>query len=96
MATKRKKFTIAERYLVWNREYAEIIACGSCPCCGECITQQSFEIGHIIAKACNGSDDFDNLKPVCRACNSGMRTMSMHDYINKLKSIRESKMEWQG
>ena len=74
---KRKPMNKALRYYVWNNTFGERVAYGPCCCCSREITQQTFEVGHVISVANGGRDNFDNLRTVCRACNSSMGSKDM-------------------
>lgn len=77
------------RLLVWNKDFGELIAYGDCPCCSSTITQQNFEVGHIIASAKGGTNNLLNLRAVCRKCNSLMHTTNMDDFIDEMKDYRD-------
>ena len=53
---------------------------GPCAACGRTIHISEFEVGHSISLAMEGLDTFDNMRPVCRSCNSAMGTMSIDEY----------------
>jgi len=81
----RKKFSAKKRQLVWttyhgDNEFAE------CPCCAELIhrNEDGFHVGHIIAHNKGGSDDIDNLRPVCRTCNLAMQTQDMRQFARNI------------
>jgi len=77
METKRKKWTPKERQYIW-RMYMGQIDRGECLCCcSEPITIKNFDIGHIEALNTGGSNDYDNLRPVCGHCNNSMGTTNM-------------------
>jgi hypothetical protein len=51
---------------------------GKCYCCRmETITVFNFEVGHDKAKSKGGVDDIENLRPICRSCNTSMGTQSI-------------------
>jgi 5-methylcytosine-specific restriction endonuclease McrA len=39
-----------------------------------------FDAGHIIAVTNGGSDNLDNLAPVCGTCNKSMGTQNLQDF----------------
>ena len=84
-----RPITSSQRLLVWNKDFDELIASGQCPCCHSIITQQNFEVGHIVAKAMGGSNKLSNLRAVCRKCNARMHCMHMNNYIEEMKEYRE-------
>lgn len=55
-----------------------------CQCCKvEPISIKNFDCGHITSKKNGEGVSIDNLKPICRLCNSSMGTMNMQEFINK-------------
>ena len=70
---KSIKDTVWKRY---NKNKSE----GKCYCCRQTITFFDFEVGHNIAKAKQGSNEIDNLRPICRSCNSSMGTRSIEEF----------------
>jgi 5-methylcytosine-specific restriction endonuclease McrA len=40
----------------------------------------SFDVGHNRARAKGGYDNIDNLRPVCRDCNSAMGTITIEEF----------------
>lgn len=69
------------RTKVWGFKTIE----GVCYCCGQSITINNFECGHIVPVAKGGKTILSNLKPVCRQCNNDMGTMNMEDYKHKIQ-----------
>ncbi len=53
---------------------------GRCYCCEGAISFDNFECGHIVSVAHGGATNENNLRPICRGCNSDMRTMHMEEY----------------
>lgn len=70
------------RKQVWNSHLLD----GLCYCCNYPITYDNFECGHINAVSKGGKTTVDNLKPVCRSCNSDMRNTNMLEYKNTLSA----------
>jgi len=61
--------------------------CGEilCPCCEETfISSFNFEAGHIRSFKNGGTDELDNLRPVCGTCNRLMGIMNYDDYKKTL------------
>lgn len=53
---------------------------GRCGYCGTLLDIERFAIDHIHPKIEGGSNDDENLLPVCWSCNSGKGTKSIEDY----------------
>ena len=67
--------TLFSNYFDKNQE-------GICQCCKkEPITKSNFDCGHIISEKNGGTVHLDNLKPICRACNSSMSSKNMDDFM---------------
>jgi len=80
--SKRKCVSKNIKDLVWNTYIGENIALHKCACCKiRYIKQTDFHCGHIQSVANGGSDAINNLRPICKECNYGMKTMNMIDYI---------------
>ena len=64
---------------------------GKCYCCRmETISVFNFEIGHNKAKAKGGSNDIENLRPICKGCNTSMGTQSIESFRAKHFSSNSS------
>ena len=90
LVSKYKKTTIpkALKIAVWNKYIGEEIGKSKCLCCNLTdITQMKFHTGHIIAEACGGLTNIDNLKPICESCNKSMKTKNMDEFQKQLISI---------
>lgn len=79
---RRRALTHAARMAVWNRWQEGGMFAGSGPChaCDREITQQEFECGHVVAAVKGGTNLLDNLRPLCRACNRSMGTMTLAEF----------------
>jgi|GEM_PF-2702574 len=80
---KRKAIPKGVRDSVWKMYAGVDKTEGKCYVCGTTITVFNFDVGHNKAKAKGGSDKIDNLRPICRSCNSSMGTMSIETYKAK-------------
>jgi len=66
------------RTQVWNKYIGKKIGAINCPyCCVNEIAQLNFECGHVIAKVNNGTNDIDNLRPICNKCNKSLGSKTM-------------------
>lgn len=74
------------RELIWSKWIGEDIARSKCLCCkSRMISQFDFVCGHVEAVVKGGDDSVDNLRPICKSCNNGMKTMNMMEYIKHHK-----------
>lgn len=72
--------------LAWSKWIGEDIARHKCLCCNSrWISQFDFECGHVQAVAEGGDDSIDNIRPICKSCNVGMKTINMMEYIKHHK-----------
>jgi hypothetical protein len=57
---------------------------GKCYCCRiETISVFNFEVGHNKARSQGGSDQIENLRPICKTCNTSMGTQSIESFRKK-------------
>jgi len=57
---------------------------GKCYCCGiETISVFNFEIGHNKARSKGGGNQIENLRPICKTCNTSMGTQSIESFRKK-------------
>jgi hypothetical protein len=83
---KTRKTTIppALRKKVWNKWIGEAIGKAKCLCCNHNdISQLEFACGHIVAEFNGGKTELNNLKPICKSCNSSMGTKHMDEYMRE-------------
>lgn len=64
---------------VWLNQHGEAPS-GKCYCCRKVIRQASFSTGHIIAHDKGGPMTEENLRAICKSCNSSMGTQNMDEY----------------
>jgi hypothetical protein len=79
-ANKRKAIPKPVKMKLWNQHFTEDNAKGKCQVCSNEIKMSDFEAGHIISVANGGSDNIENLTPLCGQCNKSMGTQSVHDF----------------
>lgn len=79
---KRHKFTKKEKIALWQLYVdPDVNKESKCPCCcTEPITIKNHDIGHIVAFSRGGSDNFNNLRPICGHCNKSMGAKNMIEY----------------
>ena len=80
LSTKRKTIPKAVKITLWNKFFGEDNAKGKCEVCQREIKMTEFDAGHIIAVTNGGSDNLDNLAPVCGTCNKSMGTQNLQDF----------------
>ncbi len=84
--TARKKINKDLREKVWLK-YMKNKVLGKCYCCKiKPIHFTDFEVGHNKAVSKGGSNNINNLRPICRSCNKGMGTKTIEWYRNKYYS----------
>lgn len=72
------------RMKVWEKRNGNNIN-GKCYCCDKTLSFVDVECGHVISVKDGGATNFDNLEPVCSACNRGMGTENLETFKNSLK-----------
>jgi hypothetical protein len=86
----KKKCTIPAtiRNSLWQKYFNKSTK-GKCCCCKlETISRGNFDCGHIISEHNGGLVTINNLKPICRLCNSSMSTMNMDEFIKNYELDR--------
>jgi hypothetical protein len=69
------------RRKVWDVYIGEDVAVSKCMCCEDIkITQHSYICGHVIADSKGGTQDVENLRPICAVCNEAMGEENMAEY----------------
>ncbi len=69
---------------LWERYFGPETTIGTCFVCGRQLDKRdNYEVGHYISTAEDGTDDIENLRPVCRSCNRSMGKMSIPDFKRK-------------
>lgn len=69
----------AIRYSVWRNYHDKLDA--YCPLCiSTVISIDNFDCGHIISHKNGGSENIDNLIPLCSKCNRSMGAIDIKDY----------------
>lgn len=67
--TKRKTFSKEERIEIRKK------CAGKCACCGCKLNKDNFTVDHVIPLSRGGTNDFDNLLPLCNKCNGNKADM---------------------
>ena len=81
---KRKKLSMKERKLVWEKDFKETEK-GICKVCNEIeISIHTFQCGHIISHKNGGKTTIENLKPICIKCNNKMSSTNLYEYMKNI------------
>jgi molecular chaperone DnaK (HSP70) len=81
---KKERIPKAVRVAVWNKYNNIKDGISNCYVgCGEQISQNNFECGHVISEKFGGKITIDNLRPICPNCNKSMGSMNMMEFIKK-------------
>ena len=81
--TKRENIPQILRYSVWKKYFNKNNE-GKCICCkNNTISITNFDCGHITSNKDGGKIHIDNLRPICKTCNSSMGTTNMDVFIKK-------------
>ena len=88
-----KKIPAAIREQAWLLAFGDKYFKQKCEVkwCENILTPFNFEVGHNIPRSKGGSDDLDNLKPICSKCNKSMGDMYTIDEFSELTK-RTSKL----
>jgi len=85
-SVKKKKQAIPKhiKQIVWKTYIGDDIIKHKCLCCKiETITNTNFHCGHVLAEACGGTLEVNNLRPICSSCNASMKTTNMIEYVKR-------------
>jgi hypothetical protein len=78
----RKSMPSSVRDSVWNHYIGEDINKHRCLCCKKVlISNRRFEVGHVISVKEGGTDEINNLRPICSPCNHSMGTKNMIEFV---------------
>ena len=80
---KNKKIPLSIKNQLWFKYFGKEKAIGICNLCKEEIHITNFHTSHKISRFNNGSDELENLIPLCKSCNLSMGKTNYDDY--KLK-----------
>ena len=80
---KRGNIPRALRYAVWEKYLGKNNEAKCCCCKNTTISITNFDCGHIKSNKDGGKIHIDNLKPICKTCNSSMGTTNMDEFIKK-------------
>lgn len=78
---KKKQIPQSVRIAVWDTYIGRAVGETNCTVCNTAkISQFNFHCGHIIAERNGGDISIENLRPICKSCNSSMRTTNLEEY----------------
>ena len=81
--TKKEKIPATLKNILWHK-YFDTSITGICQCCKvEIISKAIFDAGHVISEKNGGQVVLDNLKPICKLCNSSMGKTNMDEFMKK-------------
>lgn len=82
--------------MVWDMYIGTNIAQTTCLCCEtNLITMSYFDCGHVISVTNGGSDEIDNLRPICHQCNLSMGTQHLYEFKKQYGFIGNTKTNTQ-
>ncbi len=76
-----------QRELLWSTYLGKDSRLGQCYACNNELDILYSEAGHVIAFEQGGTDNIDNLRPICVTCNRGMGTENLEEYKEKITSL---------
>lgn len=84
---KRKQFTTEERRHIWNAEYGtDDFTEKPCIGCSRDIYFDDFDCAHIEPISKGGSNNLDNIRPLCRSCNRKCSDKNLNDFLQNCVS----------
>jgi len=79
---RRRPLPASVRDSVWNHYIGEDINKHRCFCCKKVlISIRLFHVGHVISVRDGGTDEINNLRPICSPCNHSMGTTNMIEFV---------------
>jgi 5-methylcytosine-specific restriction endonuclease McrA len=79
----KTKINASLKQSVWLKYIGDLQA-GKCMCCSlAVITKQGFDAGHVVAESKGGATKLQNLRPVCKTCNTSMGTKNMEEFMRE-------------
>ncbi len=82
-AGKRKKFSKIDRKTIYVQYFGSWKEDGQCQICKSTIDYENFDMGHIKSVKNGGSNLLENIKPLCKTCNTSLGSLNIDDYMKK-------------
>lgn len=74
----------------WYQYIGKEKGVGMCWCCKKTeIAQLNFDCGHVISDHCGGQPTVENLRPICRVCNSSMGAENMREFMKRCGFVND-------
>ena len=83
-STIRHSISKKHRTLIWDFYIGESKRQGNCYSCNKIIKFENFECGHIVASKNGGSDETENIRPICGPCNKSCQTRHLDEFKKSL------------
>ena len=100
--TKKTPIPKAIRTQVWKNTIGNSLD-GKCYVCDRDVSYDNFDAGHIIPEAKGGDISVDNLRVVCKPCNTSCGTKNLNDFkkafkknnkdVKEAKEVKEEKKD---
>ena len=74
------------RDTLWSIHFGDSVY-GKCYCCGSSITRRTCQMGHVVPSMMYGPNTYENLRPVCRTCNTMMGTVNLEAFKAEVQGI---------
>ena len=91
----KKPQTISKKHrtVIWDTHVGESKRQGNCYSCNNVIDITDFDCGHVVSKKNGGSDEKENIRPICRSCNLSCGTQNLDDFKKSLGASPPSNID---
>lgn len=90
--TLKKAIPKALRMKLWEETFGDTLY-GTCYCCDRDLKIDCFEAGHVVAEKHRGETTIDNLKVVCKPCNTSCGTKNLEAFKKLFLRRKEKNQE---
>lgn len=88
--TPKVKLSASLRKSVWLT-YIGDVESGRCLCCNVAvITKNGYDCGHVVAEARGGPATLQNLRPICKTCNTSMGVKNMEEFMQECGYVKST------